>query len=80
MRAPRDILKHVSVEAAKAKRKCHRDNKHSIAKGDLCVVVRENNFGGSKNYCVVCSLTILDAADSKLLLMNRELKHSNDNP
>ncbi|HJP93590.1 MAG TPA: hypothetical protein VJ875_16645 [Pyrinomonadaceae bacterium] len=73
MRAPRDILKHVSVEAAKAKRKCYRNNKHSIIKGELCVVVQESNFGGSKNYCIICSEDILNAAANKVRSLHIEL-------
>ncbi len=73
MRAARDILKHVSIEAAKAKRRCHRDKKHTIAKGQLCVVVRESNFLGSKNYCIVCSQSILNAAGNKVQSLTTEL-------
>jgi len=79
MRAPRDILKHVTIEAAKGRRKCHRDKNHSIAKGELCVVIHESNFGGSKNYCVVCSQDILNAAGNKLSSLNSELLVSGRN-
>jgi len=65
MKPPRDILKHVSVETAKAKRKCYRDASHSIAKGDKCLVIAEGTFQGSKNYCVRCAIDILDAAQQK---------------
>lgn len=66
MRAPRDILKHVTVEVAKAKRRCGRDRKHAITKGEVCVVVQEANFGSPKNYCQICAPAILAAARAKL--------------
>lgn len=66
MKAPRDILKHVSVEVAKAKRKCYRSGKHTIVKDEICIVIQEGNFGGSKNYCVLCAKEILLAAGTKL--------------
>ena len=50
MRAPRDVLKHVCVEIAERRRKCHRDKNHSISKGEKCLVVVDGSFGGSKNY------------------------------
>jgi hypothetical protein len=73
MRAPRDILKHVSIEVAKAKRKCYRNRQHSITKGTLCVVVEESSFRGSKNYCIVCSQEILEAAELKVLTLRSSL-------
>jgi hypothetical protein len=76
MRAPRDILKHVTVEAAKAKRKCYRNNKHSILKGELCVVIQESNFGGSKNYCVTCSEAILNAAANRIRALLSEVSNT----
>lgn len=66
MKAPRDILKHVSIEVAKAKRKCYRTGKHTIVKGEVCIVIQEGNFGGSKNYCISCAREILEAAGTKL--------------
>lgn len=73
MRAPRDIVKHVSVEIAKAKRKCHRSKQHRIAMGETCVVIKEGSFGSSKNYCAVCAIEILNAADQRLLGLRQEL-------
>jgi hypothetical protein len=71
VKAPRDILKHVSVEIAKARRKCYRDRSHQIAKGERCLVIREGSFGGSKNYCSVCAAAILTAAESKQAALRR---------
>jgi hypothetical protein len=73
MRAPRDILKHVSVEKAKGKRDCGRDKAHSIVKGEMCLVVREGSFSGSKNYCLDCSKPILAAAKIKLSSLDHDL-------
>lgn len=74
MRAPRDILKHVSVEVALAKRICHRDRKnHAIAKGQKCLVISEGSYGGSKNYCVACGVEILAAAGARCTGLRNQL-------
>lgn len=73
MKAPRDIVKHVSVENAKAKRKCHRTKAHNIAKGEVCIVIKDGAFGASKNYCLSCAIEILDAASRRLLALRGEL-------
>jgi hypothetical protein len=74
MRAPRDILKHVTVEVALAKRVCYRDRKnHAIVKGQKCLVISEGSYGGSKNYCVGCGIEILAAADSRCAALRKEL-------
>lgn len=65
MRAPRDLLKHVSVEVAERRRKCHRDKDHSISTGERCLVVAEGSFGGAKNYCSRCAGPILSAVATK---------------
>lgn len=70
MRAPRDILKHVQVETAARKRKCHRNKKHFVSKGEPCLVIKEGAFAGSKNYCVECAMEIINAANSKLLSLD----------
>lgn len=74
MRPPRDVLKHVCVEIAERRRKCHRDKKHSILKGHTCLVISgDGSFGGSKNYCVQCAAIILDAAGTKHSELVRQL-------
>jgi len=74
MRAPRDIIKHVGTETAQRKRRCHRNKDHLIAAGDVCIVVRDGAFNGSKNYCVLCASEILAAAQCKLESLRSELK------
>jgi hypothetical protein len=76
MRAPRDIIKHVCVETAKARRKCHRDKAHRIAMGEKCVVIRDGSFGASKNYCVPCAREILDAASERIGALRNHLEES----
>jgi hypothetical protein len=73
MRAPRDILKHVNVEVAKARRKCRRDQNHTIRKGECCLVIKEGSFGGSRNYCCLCALPILAAAEVKQAVLRRQI-------
>jgi hypothetical protein len=66
MRAPRDIVKHVEAQIAQRRRKCHRNEEHQIAQGELCIVVKERSFNGTKNYCGPCALEIISAAEKKL--------------
>lgn len=62
----RDVLGHVSVEEAQRRRACHRNRKkHSIEKGESCLVISDEN-GGAKNYCVVCAADILKKARENL--------------
>lgn len=70
----REILGHVSVETAKGKRICHRNRRsHSIAKGELFLLIREAASGGSKNYCRVCAAAILERAVADLQRVQGEL-------
>jgi hypothetical protein len=66
-------LKHVSVERAKAQRKCHRDGTHRIGKGERCLVVKEGTLAGSKNYCGICAVAILAAAAQKHAVLARDM-------
>ena len=68
----REVMGHVSVETAKGDRICHRNRKsHGIAKGELCLVIREAASSGSKNYCLVCAAPILEqAAQDRLAAIN----------
>jgi hypothetical protein len=70
----RDILIHVEVEVAKAKRICHhKRNEHSISKGIVCLTIRDDT-GGHKNYCLPCAHEILTKAKSKLANFEQQLK------
>jgi hypothetical protein len=71
----RDILVHVSVEAATRKRKCHRSGgKHDIQAGASCLVVREREGLGHKNYCRDCSVAILVHATARLTELTQALE------
>lgn len=62
----RDVLNRVDVEKAQRRRVCHRARgKHSIEKGQLCLVISDDN-GGPKNYCMQCAPAILKKARTKL--------------
>lgn len=74
MAAVRDIIAHVEVEIASAKRICHRSRKkHSIAKHDKCLAIHDTD-GGRKNYCLECAAEILDKAKLKIERLERELQ------
>ena len=76
MKAPRDIIKHVGVEVAERGRKCHRNQTHHITRGEKCIVVKEGAFNASKNYCVICALEIVLAAQAKLTSLRCTLEGS----
>ena len=64
----REILAHVSVESAQRRRICHRNREsHAIAKGEICLVIREAASSGRKNYCRVCAAPILEQAAQDLV-------------
>jgi hypothetical protein len=72
MPAIRNILGHVSVETAEKKRKCHRKpGKHSIPKGESCLVVRGGPYNSPKNYCHECAPEILDKAQASLTKLRK---------
>jgi hypothetical protein len=74
MKPPRDIIKHVDIETAQRKRNCSRSRKHEIIGGDICIVIQEGAFSGSKNYCVECGLEILKAAEVRLASLRSTLE------
>jgi polyferredoxin len=61
----RAILKHVRVEVAKAKRKCHRGCGCWIAKGQKHLAVYDSG-GQRRNYCGRCAAPILEKAATDL--------------
>ena len=78
MPAIRRALKHVSVDTARARRKCHRKPKeHSIIKGEACLVIKEPGQGSRKNYCRVCARPILQQAQADLDLLTTGLYGKN---
>ena len=67
MAAVRDIIIHVEVQVASAKRTCHHNRKeHGIAKGQKCLAIHDGD-GARKNYCLLCATAILHKAKTKLL-------------
>lgn len=62
----RDILIHVAVETAKRKRKCYRDQDHSIRAGERCLVIKTGPMNAKNNYCLGCAAEILSKATNRL--------------
>jgi len=62
----KQVLKAVSVQEAGRKRKCYHSKKHSIAKGEHCLVVKEPNYGNKNGYCLECGNEILERAQADL--------------
>ena len=70
----RDILGHVSVEAAGKKRKCTRKpGEHSISKGEPCLVIKGGPYNAPQSYCCLCAVAILDKADISLSGIRQDL-------
>jgi len=71
----RDIISHVEIEIAEARRICHRNKQeHHIRKGEKCLAIYDD-AGGRKNYCALCWPDILLKAKTRLLTMERELQN-----
>lgn len=69
----RDILGHVEIQTAAAKRTCHHNRKkHGITKGQRHLAIF-NGDGERKNYCLLCAMEILNLAETKLLGMKQEI-------
>lgn len=62
----RDILVHVSVETAKAKRGCHRTRTRTIEKGEPCLVVKTGPMNSPYSYSSENAKPMLDSAWRKL--------------
>lgn len=73
----REILGHVSVQIAGKKRKCARNpSKHSISKGQPCLVIKGGTYNAEKSYCGECAADILDLADEQLKQLRIDLAQS----
>lgn len=67
------ILKHVRVEQAARKRKCHRNADHEIEGGDKSLAVYDD-LGGRRNYCPDCAKPIVDQAQAEIEKIRKDLK------
>lgn len=76
MPAVKDVLRHVTTQVAGRQRKCYRQpRKHLIAKGELCLVVRDAPQRQS-TYCMTCAREILDLAETRLEGLLRSVSSS----
>jgi hypothetical protein len=69
----RDLLVHVSVEAAKGKRKCHRTRTRTIEKGERCLVVKSGPMNAPYSYSSENAKQMLDGGWQKLCRLYAEL-------
>ncbi len=70
----RQLFNDVEIEVAKARRACyHNRAKHSIAKGERCLVIKNPGGMGSKNYCIKCATDILNIAVDDLAALRSKL-------
>lgn len=71
----RQLFNGVTIEEAQRRRICyHNRKKHSIERGDLCLVIKDPAGNGKKNYCLTCGLEILDRAADDLDTLRRDLE------
>lgn len=58
-------------ETAQRQRRCSRNRSHKIAKGERCLVVKENM--SKRSYCLECARLILEKAQEDVVRLQREL-------
>lgn len=68
----RSVLIPATIEVAKAKRKCGRNKKHAILKGDKCLVLKDASTGYAKNYCEDCAMQIIEHGEEALASLKWE--------
>lgn len=68
----RDILGHVSVEAAQRKRRCRRTSKQ-IVMGEVCLVIKTGPMNSPQSYEIESARQILDCAWKRLRALYGEL-------
>ncbi len=66
MARTRDVLKHVSHEVARRRRRCGANRTHTIHAGESCLVVTGSMANDKKSYCASCSNLILAKAESRV--------------
>ena len=62
----RRILSHVHAEIAGGTRRCRRNQKHSILRGEPCLVIQDAGTPYSRSYCDACALAILKQCGAEL--------------
>lgn len=62
----KNVLKHVTIETASRRRRCHRNEAHAIQKGQPCLVVREGEYNSGRNYCPECAAPMLNLAEEAI--------------
>lgn len=72
MGATKSVLRTCYVEDSKGTRKCGRNKKHPITKGDRCLVFKES-MKSPKSYCVPCARIILERGQEDLARLIAEL-------
>jgi hypothetical protein len=70
----RQLFNDVTVEVAKRQRICsHNRNGHKILKDECCLVIKNADGAGYKNYCVACGTEILHRASEDLQKLSGRL-------
>lgn len=66
MAKTRDVLKHVSHEVARRRRRCGASSTHAIHAGETCLVVTGSMANDKKSYCASCAKLILAKAEARV--------------
>ena len=69
----RQILKHVSIDIAKGKRRCRRNGQHIIEPGEHCLQIRDEGSPYCRNYCKNCATPILQLCANQLAVFQSSL-------
>jgi hypothetical protein len=73
----KDVLKHVLVETAGARRKCyHKPKLHTINKGEYCLVVNDVSGRVKRSYCASCAEEIVKLSESRISDIKQALRIS----
>lgn len=70
----KQVLNGVAVQVAAGTRKCNHSKKHSIAKGETCLAVKDPYWGSWRSYCIECGRAILKVAEIDLEELKAELE------
>ena len=74
MPAVKRVLRNLTVRAAKRAASCKHNRRHSVAKGELRLIIKNPGpAGGERGYCAECGLKILAVAEADVQQLREQL-------
>ena len=74
MPAVKRVLRNLTVKAVKRTASCKRNKGHSVAKGELRLIIKNPGpAAGERGYCAECGLDILAAAEADVQQLREQL-------